>query len=542
MTTETAITKNHGSTFIDADRIRPNPWNKRRELDPAFVASIEDQGVLSPILVRPVLDAIADYEIICGERRWLAVQKIGFVNIPAVVREMDDQEAQLCTLIENTHRENMTPWQEAQLIGDLLARPDWDIAQAAAATGWPESLIRRRAKLLDLSKSWRKVLEEGKEYQAWSIGHFETLTVFDEEKQEGFFSEWRYDSEIKSATVAQLRREISSTTQVLKGAPWDLADATLCPAAGACTDCPKRTGANADLFEEVDAKVKDGDRCLDESCFAEKEKALVDRKTQEFKAKHPDGVRIAKDYGNTEKDVYQPHQFEKAKKSDAGAVAALVTSGAGLGKVEYVKPKVSASGEQAPALGKKTQTDKVKQKEKQRDALAITKLIAYIGNENLELEDTEEAYPVMLQYCLVYGIHAANLSKGRIYEQNKRVREYDAKPVDVDELWEAVQADMIDKLRDVIRGMSVHHEPAIKDETVKLCAWMVDADFPAMRKEATTELPDPKSWTPTEAQAEKPKTQTTKHDKRGMPVMADADEIPEDGESWDNIEDEEDAE
>jgi ParB family chromosome partitioning protein len=79
MTTITA-----GTQEIEVGKCFPNPWNKRRDLDPAFVQSIREKGILSPILLRPSfnIDVGDGYEIICGERRWRGSMEVGLHSIP----------------------------------------------------------------------------------------------------------------------------------------------------------------------------------------------------------------------------------------------------------------------------------------------------------------------------------------------------------------------------------------------------------------------------------------------------------------------------
>lgn len=469
---------------ISADfaRLRENPWNKARALDQAFIDSVKEKGILTPILARPVPadDLGRDLEIVCGARRYHASGEAGLFYIPTVVREMDDQEAQLCTLIENTHREDMTPWQEAQLIGDLLNRPDWDIAAAAAATGWSESMIRRRAKLLDLSPSWKKELELGGtgEYHAWTIAHFEYLAIFDEARQESLYKDLEYNG--ASLTLAQLRQEIADASETLKAAPFDLEDAALVPKAGSCAACPKRTGANMDLFGGGDSKVKDNDKCLDEDCFKKKLKAHTARKEAELREKHPDAIRVTTDFGKPGKDTLRPHEFETVKKGDKGAVKAISVSPSGTVAVSYVKVRKAT-----PEKAAKDQAAEDKRNRLVRiDKLALEKLRAYILDEDRELEYTKDAGRVLNQYCLAMLESPMGGS-----EAEKRVIAYDTKPFTLDELWVAARQRMVEEIHSVTNWELENSEKRASALVgVKLCAWMVDADFGAMVKEAETDL------------------------------------------------------
>lgn len=488
MSTKTETREMSTAMDLDALDIRPNPWNKVRPLDAAFLASIASQGILSPILVRPTDDGDKAYEIICGHRRWLAACETGSLTVPAVMRVMDDQEAQLCTLIENTHREDMTPWQEAQLIGELLARPDWDIATAAAATGWSESMIRRRAKLLEISPKWKEMMDAG-ELAAWTVGHFEVLAVFDEKAQEELHKD--IHSRANGLTLAELKEEIADRSKALKAAPFDLDDVTLVPKAGACTACPKRSDAQADLFGEVPDIVKAGSSCLDESCFSRKLTALTKRKESQLLEKHPEAIKVAKNHGTGGKGALNPHQYMEAKKADKGAVPALQYGERGQVTLAYVKVKKSAEEkDKSPrALAKEAE----RKLQARIDALAIEKLTAII--EDKDTEFAEEAYPLLVQYCLVDG---AGMEIEDDEAAAARVRAYVKKPVKVEEMWPAVADRLVRSLRNVVWNLENKKEDIRENADVKLAAWMVDADFEAIRKEAAAEL----AQGPAESQAD----------------------------------------
>src|SRR5262245_45003368 len=99
-----------GLTEIDIDRIRPNPRQPREAFEAEALEelsiSLKKQGVLQPIVVRPVGSG---YEIVVGERRWRAAQQAGLMKVPAVVRQIGDDQLLETALIENVQRENLNP-------------------------------------------------------------------------------------------------------------------------------------------------------------------------------------------------------------------------------------------------------------------------------------------------------------------------------------------------------------------------------------------------------------------------------------------------
>lgn len=481
MTTATHESKTRSAGAANIARLRPNPWNKARPLDDAFTESVRVQGVLSSLLIREVEDdgTGRDLEIICGERRWRAAELVGREYVPAITVELDDENARIATLTENTHRAGLSPWQEAQLVGELLALDGMDISAAAAATGWSEATVRRRAKLLELSPNWKAMLEAG-ELPAWTAAHFEVLAVFDEKSQEALHKEMKYRA--NSMTVAELKEEIANNSKALKSAPWDLDDVTLVPRAGACTACEKRSDCQADLFGGVKGIVKAGSSCLDEVCFGKKLAAYSKRKEDALLEKHPEAVKVH-DGWSSKKGSIRIHDVTEAKKGDKGAVPAIVHGEGGKVALKYVKVKKEAK--------EPTEKDKAKEAEKEHakrvEALAIEKLLACV--QDPESEFTDEALPLLTQFVLVVGGGIEIEADDEEAEKVKRVRAYAKKPVTVAELWAAAADSMERILRRAKNTLEYSYDRREDNEAeVELVAWMVDADLAALRAEAEQEL------------------------------------------------------
>lgn len=482
MTTATANPKTRAAGAVATNRLRPNTWNKARPLDPAFVESIRAQGVLSSLLIREVEEDAEgrDLEIICGERRWMAAMEADREYVPAIIAPLDDQAARLATLTENTHRVGLTPWQEAQVIGELLAQEGMDIAAASAATGWSEGMIRRRAKLLDLSPSWRAAMEAG-DLDGWNAGHFEVLAIFDEKRQEALHKD--LFPRIRGCSVADLKEEIADRSTSLKSAPWDLDDVTLVPKVGACTDCPKRSDAQADLFGQVPDLVKAGASCLDEGCFKKKGSAFTQRKAAAILEKHPEAVKVAVDYSVQGKGYLRSHEISPAKKGDKGAVAALQYAEGGKVSLAYVKLKKAA---QPKDVSPKTKAKEVEAKRQlQIRALAIEKLAEAVKDPDTEF--TDDAYPLLLQFCLIAGVEVMDGAEEK--DKEKRIRAFAKKPITLEELWAPAARGMEQELQSAIVGLkNGWGNPEDDAEAIARIAWMVGADFEALLKEAAAEV------------------------------------------------------
>jgi ParB family chromosome partitioning protein len=132
--------------------VEPNKAQPRQDFDEAALAelsrSVAEHGVLQPILVRPLPGGT--YQIIAGERRWRAARAAGLVEIPVVVREMNDAQAMAAALIENLQRENLNPVEEAQGIQKLMESCDLTQEEAAQRLGKSRPAVANTLRLLRL--------------------------------------------------------------------------------------------------------------------------------------------------------------------------------------------------------------------------------------------------------------------------------------------------------------------------------------------------------------------------------------------------------
>jgi ParB family chromosome partitioning protein len=154
---------NHNMKDIPVDLIQRGKYQPRRDMDPAaleeLAASIRTQGVMQPIVVRPISGE--RYEIIAGERRWRATQLAGLDSIPAVVREVPDEAAVVLALIENIQREDLNPVEEATALLRLQQEFELTQQQVADAVGKSRSTVTNLMRLMSLRDDVRVMLEHG---------------------------------------------------------------------------------------------------------------------------------------------------------------------------------------------------------------------------------------------------------------------------------------------------------------------------------------------------------------------------------------------
>jgi len=153
--------------------LTPGRFQPRTRMDPQSIAELADsikaQGLIQPILVRPVDGG--KYEIIAGERRWRAAQLAGLAQVPVVVRVVPDQTALAMALIENIQRENLNPLEEAGGIHRLIDEFRMTHDTAAQAVGRSRSAVTNLLRLLNLAKPVQELLMQGK----LDMGHARAL-------------------------------------------------------------------------------------------------------------------------------------------------------------------------------------------------------------------------------------------------------------------------------------------------------------------------------------------------------------------------------
>ncbi|HEU4570750.1 MAG TPA: ParB/RepB/Spo0J family partition protein [Gemmatimonadales bacterium] len=159
--------------------IRPNPWQPRNTIEPAklqeLADSIQASGLLQPVVVRQA--AGGTYELIAGERRWRAVQKLGWAKVPAVVKEADDRTLLTLAIIENIQRAELSPLEEARSYQRLMDEFQASQAEVGRLVGRDRSTVANALRLLKLPDAVRQLLDDGQ----LSEGHARALLAVADE-------------------------------------------------------------------------------------------------------------------------------------------------------------------------------------------------------------------------------------------------------------------------------------------------------------------------------------------------------------------------
>ena len=138
-------------------------------------ASIREKGVLQPILLRPVKNRPYNYEIVAGERRFRASKMAGLNEIPALVKNLGNENAMEIALIENVQRENLNPIEEAAAYANLMEKCGYTMEDVSRLIGKSESYIRNFIRFNDLPATVKKMVEQGE----LSASHARAIAVAD---------------------------------------------------------------------------------------------------------------------------------------------------------------------------------------------------------------------------------------------------------------------------------------------------------------------------------------------------------------------------
>jgi ParB family chromosome partitioning protein len=230
---------------LPVDLLQRGKYQPRLDMRPESLQeladSIKSQGVVQPIVVRPVGTPLPGqpqrYEIIAGERRWRATQIAGLHEIPAVVRRVPDEAAVAMALIENIQREDLNPLEEARALDRLIKEFDMTHQSAADAVGRSRAAVSNLLRLLDLAEPVKERLEK----REIEMGHARAMLALDSAKRQ-----------IEVATVvAQKGLSVRDTEALIKRMLAGGTDA----AVPAVRD-PNIRKLESDLSDKLGAKVQ----------------------------------------------------------------------------------------------------------------------------------------------------------------------------------------------------------------------------------------------------------------------------------------------
>jgi ParB family transcriptional regulator, chromosome partitioning protein len=168
-----------GSLQIDIDLIDPSPYQPRTRFSEAaleeLAQSIRSSGIIQPLVARRVGSR---YQLIAGERRWRAAQRAQLLRVPAVLREVGDEQALELTLVENIQREDLNPIEQARAFQRLIDQFHLTQDEVATRTGKDRATVANSVRLLSLDETFLEWIEEGK----ITAGHGRALLAIEDSR------------------------------------------------------------------------------------------------------------------------------------------------------------------------------------------------------------------------------------------------------------------------------------------------------------------------------------------------------------------------
>jgi ParB family chromosome partitioning protein len=213
--TQQAIATGQGVREVPTSRIAANPFQPRREFSAEQLAELEESirknGLLQPLVVRPRGGSTpdgADWELIAGERRWRAVRRLGWSQVPVVVREIDDRAMLVLAIVENVQRAGLSAMEEAAAYKQLIDEFGYTQAEVADSVGRERSTVANLLRLLGLPASVQRMVNEGQ----LSMGHARALLGLDDEREMADLARQAVDAGMSVRTVEERVRQLRPAT------------------------------------------------------------------------------------------------------------------------------------------------------------------------------------------------------------------------------------------------------------------------------------------------------------------------------------------
>ena len=207
---------------VPVAKITPNPFQPRREFSAEQLAelesSIRENGLLQPLVVRPAHDGAArsgiEWELVAGERRWRAVRRLGWTEVPVVPKEVDDRAMLVLAVVENVQRADLSPVEEAAAYRRMIDDFGFTQRRVAETVGRERSTVANLLRLLQLPVTVQRMVDEG----ALSMGHARALLGLSDERGIRSLAREIVQSGLSVRTVEERVRERRDPSPVASGA------------------------------------------------------------------------------------------------------------------------------------------------------------------------------------------------------------------------------------------------------------------------------------------------------------------------------------
>lgn len=321
-------------SYLSLAEIVPNKNNPRSEVDKNNLAELADSiravGIINPITVRVSNEDPTKYEIIAGERRFKAAEMAGLEKVPAIVKHLDDDQMMEIIIIENLQRKEVHPLDEAIGFDYLIRTTKYKNYESVGdRVGKSGSFVAKRISLLGLIDIVKEQFRKGE----ITLGHATEFARLND-KQQDKMVKWMENNKYSNPTANRLKEAIQQTFYLkIKDAVFDVEDDMLLMDLGSkhkyngvlsCKMCPKRTGFNTNLFDDITDDV-----CTDPECYQTKVNAHIQKTKETYQDKGKPIVEYQHQDTNPKEGVLTKRSDlviigKDVKKCDS-AVSAIVT-------------------------------------------------------------------------------------------------------------------------------------------------------------------------------------------------------------------------
>lgn len=329
---------------IPLNQILPDDNQPRQSFNEAenieLAKSVARDGILQPILVRPISSTgPSRYKVVFGHRRLWAAKYNRMDAIPAQVKDLSDDQVLEIQIIENLQRKNINPMEESDAFQRLISKSITTAEQIADKLGVSTKYVYDRMALQKVIDPVKEQIRKG----TISISHGKQFARLQANDQEALFENiFLADDDDEGnpqihedISVAKVRSEIhDSFSRVLSDAIFSTADAKLVAKAGSCEKCPKRSGCNLLLFDDIQQR----DICFDSECYKKKEKTHLENLITKLEKEGKKVVRISARYRTLMEGVLHASDWGKVEEGDGEPDAyGVVVEGPNYSYGEVVK-------------------------------------------------------------------------------------------------------------------------------------------------------------------------------------------------------------
>lgn len=266
MKTEIKTTNAASFKMIALADIAIGKTNPRKDFDQEtsqeLIDSVREKGVLQPVIVRKKGNA---FELVCGERRYRSAKAVQIAHkdrttIPAMIRELSDDEVLELQIIENLQRKDVHPMEEAAAFKQLIESKKYSIQEIAKRVGKSDNYVAGRIKLNDLIPEFQKVFYKN---EMGLISAMKLIRISKDDQKDLWDEDFK-DNQNDEIEISDY--EIHKYQGDLLKAPFDTKDPSIVKAVGACGGCQHNTASNTLLFPEAASSAK----CMNSKCFKTK--------------------------------------------------------------------------------------------------------------------------------------------------------------------------------------------------------------------------------------------------------------------------------